>query len=295
MKMSNKKSYLLAGILISTMSFLNAQSESQEADNFIKKSQEALIAKNYVDASKSLQKAKEEVTKLLSNQLASCLPAKFDNWLPVNDSKASNSPGMPVGMGMGIAGSSDMSCTRIYELGQNTDAKKGIITPPSVVPPVGLPVVPPAGLPVVPPPVPVGMPPAMPNSIPPATPVGVPPAMPPGTGMSAMTMEFEKPKIIVTISNNASIAANIAFINSGNNSNSMMAGPAGIADDTKAMKIKNYRAMSKSNKQMKSCEIDIIVGAGVVQIQGNNIENIDMLQRFADMIDYLKIKSVFGE
>lgn len=283
------------------MSILYAQNESLEAENLIKKSQEALVAKNYIDASKALQKAKEEVSKLLNNQLTASLPAKFENWVPVTDSKASNPMGMPMAMPIGMPGSSDMSGTKIYEMEQNAGTKNRTTLPTSVVPPAGGTLVMPAGgTPVVPPAGgPVGTSQAMPNGVPPAMPPGatpgMPPAMPPGMNMPGMAMDNEKPRIIATISNNVMVAANVATFNSGGNANPMMAVPMGTGEDTKALKIKNYRALSKYNKMMKSGEVDIIVGAAVVQIQGNNIENSDVLQKFADQIDYLKIKAVFGE
>lgn len=300
MKMNIKKSCLITAILFSTMSFLHAQNESQEAENLIKKSQEALTAKNYIDASKTLQKAKEEVTKLLSDQLALSLPAIFDNWLPVNDSKTANSPGMPMGMPMGMPGSSDMSCIRIYEMEQKGENMKETSAPPALKndqmpvmnPP---PAMPPTNPPAMPPAMPAGTPPAMPPPMPTGMPGGMPAGMPPTMNMAAMGMDNQKPRIIVTISNNASVAANVAYINSGSNASPMMSSPMGSTEDTKAIKIKNYRAMSKYNKMMKSGEVAVIIGAGVVQVQGTNIENIDMLQKFADQIDYLKIKAVFGE
>ena len=251
--MNPSKKYLTAAILFSTMSFLYAQNETQEAEIQIKKSSEALTAKNFIDASKALQKAKDEVTKLISNQLTAGLPAKFENWLPLNDSKMANPMAMP--------GSNEISATRIYEMEQKEDAKKESAVGSAIKKD------------------------SMPG-------INSPPAMPP---MGAMGINKGTPRITVTVSNNISIASIIASVNSGNNVSPMMGGSMGGGDETKAIKIKNYRAMSKYNKSMKSGEVGVIVGAGVVQIQGSNIENTEALQKFADMIDYQKIKTVLGE
>ena len=256
-QMNVQKKYLTLAILFSTMNFLYAQNETQEAELQIKKSTEALTAKNYIDASKALQKAKEEVTKLISNQLTAGLPAKFENWLPLSDSKM----GMPMSMPMGMPGSNELSATKIYEMEQKADAKKDNSAATAIKK----------------------------DSTPGMT--APPPAMPP-MAMGAMGMTNGTPRITAIVSNNVSIASTIASINSGNNM--MMPGAMG-GEETKAIKIKNYRAMSKYNKTMKSGEVGIIVGAGVVQIQGSNIENVDVLQKFADQIDFQKIKAVLGE
>jgi|GEM_PF-3170347 len=271
----NQKKYLVTAVLFSTMSFLFAQNETQEAENQIKKSTEALIAKNFMDASNALQKAKEEVTKLLNSQLISSLPVKFENWIPVSDANT-NVP-------MGMAGPNEISATKSYELEQKAEAKtelKGaaIIKTDSMQTLKAAPAMPP------------GVPTGTTGNLP-----GMPPGILPGMNMGSMGMNYGTPKIIVTISNNVSVASNIASINSGSNNGPMMASPEFPGEETKAIKIKNYRAMSKYNKMMKSGEVGVIIGAGVVQIHGTNIENTDVLQKFADQIDYQKIKSVFGE
>lgn len=261
--MNTQKIYLTVAILFSTMSFLNAQNETHEAEAQIKKSSEALTAKNFIDASKSLQKAKDEVTKLISNQLTAGLPSKFENWVSLSDSKGVNQMGMP----MGMPGSNELSATKIYEMEQKGDTKKEKNDATSAIKKDSI----------------LGINP--PSAISPMPPMS----------MGAMGINNGTSRITVIISNNVSISSVIASVNSGSSVMPLMGGPMGGMDETKAIKIKNYRAMSKYNKSMKSGEVGVIAGAGVVQIQGSNIENTDALLKLADLIDYQKIKAVLGE
>lgn len=283
MYLKNQKKYLIAALLFSILSVLNAQNEAQEAESLLKKTSEALSSKNFIDASQKLQKAKEAITLLLNNQLTSSLPEKFDNWIQISDSKASNS--------IGMQGSTEINAIKIYEQEQLAIAKKDIPVPPAIKMDTMAGIKAPSSNPI-----PVPTPGSIPQGNPPAMSSYAPPATPPSMNMGAMGMNNEKPRLIISISNNAMVASNIAFINSGSDSNQMTSSLVGEGgEEKKAIKIKNYRAMSKYNKMMRSGEVAVIVGAGVVQIQGNNIENTDLLQKFAEQVDYQKIKAVFGE
>ena len=273
--MNTKKNFLTIVALFSTMSFLIAQNESLEAEKLIKQAQEAIQSNNYVEASKILQKAKDELSKSLSNQLALSLPLKFDNFTQNSDKKSNTSREMP--MGMRLPGASELICIRTYELEakkeEKKEEKKAVSVPPAIKTDSM------AGR----------------NSMP-AYP-------PPNMYMPNLGLENGKSRIIVTISNNNSVATSIANINSGSNATPIMATTMmGGGEESKAIKIKNYRASSRYNKIIKSGEADkisgevaIIVGAGVVQIQGSNVDSIETLEKFADQIDFQKIKALFGE
>lgn len=269
--MNTKKNFLTIVALFSTMSFLIAQNEALEAEKLIKQAQEAIQSNNYVEASKILQKAKDELSKSLSNQLALSLPLKFDNFTQNSDKKSNTSREMP--MGMRLPGASELICIRTYELEAKKEEKKAVSVPPAIKTDSM------AGR----------------NSMP-AYP-------PPLMYMPNLGLENGKSRIIVTISNNNSVATSIANINSGSNATPIMATTMmGGGEESKAIKIKNYRASSRYNKIIKSGEADkisgevaIIVGAGVVQIQGSNVDSIETLEKFADQIDFQKIKALFGE
>ena len=269
--MKTKKNFLTIVALFSTMSFLIAQNEALEAEKLIKQAQEAIQSNNYVEASKILQKAKDELSKSLSNQLALSLPLKFDNFTQNSDKKSNTSREMP--MGMRLPGASELICIRTYELEAKKEEKKAVSVPPAIKTDSM------AGR----------------NSMP-AYP-------PPNMYMPNLGLENGKSRIIVTISNNNSVATSIANINSGSNATPIMATTMmGGGEESKAIKIKNYRASSRYNKIIKSGEADkisgevaIIVGAGVVQIQGSNVDSIETLEKFADQIDFQKIKALFGE
>lgn len=256
-----KKTILIASMLFVCSASFSQTSESAEAEKNLAKATEHLKAKKYQDALVSIAKAKEETVKLFGNQLAVALPKTVDGWNQNPASEQSSSMPMPM-MGQGEA-----SVTRSYS---NPSLKKA---EPAAANAATTSTAPVAGMPA--------------------------PAAPPAPAvMPGMPSSFGNPSITVTITNNTMWANEVASAHAtAGSENSMPAYPMPGMEGQKTtpVKVAEYRALEKFDTNRKSGSVTVIAGAGVIKVEGNNIDSKDILLKIANAVDYKAVKSVLGE
>ena len=245
-------------LFVYTSSF-SQTSESAEAEKNLTKATENLKAKKYQDALVSIAKAKEETVKLFSGQLAVSLPKTVEGWNQNPPAERGSAMPMPM-MGQG-----EVSVTRTYS---NPSLKKSepAATKATIT---GTPA-PAAGMPA-------------------------PTAMP---GMPGMPGGFGDPSITVTITNNTMWANEVASAHANAASENPMPGyamPGMEGQKSSPIKIAEYRALEKFDTNRKNGSVVVIAGAGVIKVEGNNIENKDILVKIANAVDFKVVKSVLGE
>lgn len=253
-----KKIVLIASLFFIYNASFSQTSESTEAEKNLAKATENLKAKKYQDALVSIAKAKEETVKLFTNQLVVAMPKAVDGWN--QNPPAERGAGMPMPMGQG-----EVSSTRTYS---NPSLKK-----PE---------------------------PAANAATPGAASTGAAPAagmMPPGQ-MAGMPGGFSDPSISVTITNNTMWANEVASAHANAASENPMqtyAMPGMEGQKSAPIKVAEYRALERFDSNRKSGSVTVIAGAGVIKVEGNNIENKDILIKLANAIDYKVVKAVLGE
>ncbi len=255
-----KKIILFASMLFAYSASFAQTSESAEAEKNLAKATENLKAKKYQDALVSIAKAKEETVKLFSGQLAVALPKTVDGWNQNPPAERGSAMPMPM-MGQG-----EVSVTRSY-------------TNPSLKKPE----------------------PAATNATTPATPpTGVAPAgamVPPPT-MPGMAGSYGDPSITVTITNNTMWANEVASAHANAANETPMPGyamPGMEGQKSSPIKVAEYRALERFDSNRKTGSVTVIAGAGVIKVDGNNIESKDILVKLANAVDYKVVKSVLGE
>jgi len=247
-------------ILLSSLCFVYAASfsqvsESAEAEKNLAKATENLKAKKYQDALLSIAKAKEETIKLFSAQLVAALPKTVDGW---NQNPPPERSGPAAMMPMAQV---EISVTRTYS---NPSLKKPEQTANTEKKEAA-----------------------------------------PGTGAStsattAMAMPgmmqgtFGEPSVSVTITNNSMWANEVAMAHA-NTDNPGYSSPGMEGAKSSPIKVADFRALEKFDTNRKSGSVTVIAGAGVIKIDGNNIESKDILLKMANAIDYKIVKSVLGE
>lgn len=102
---------------------------------------------------------------------------------------------------------------------------------------------------------------------------------------------FGEPSLTITITNNTMWANEVAMAHS--NTDNPMPGMEG--QSSSPVKISGFRALEKFDKNRKSGSVTVIAGAGVIRVEGNNIENKDLLTKAANAVDYKLVKTVLGE
>jgi hypothetical protein len=257
-----KQIILFASILFIYSASFSQTSESAEAEKNLTKATENLKAKKYQDALVSIAKAKEETTKLFANQLVVALPKTVEGWNQNPPTERGAGMGMPMPMGQG-----EVSATRTYS---NPSLKKpepaaAIATTAGAAATTG------------------------------AAPIA---GMAPPPQMPGMPGGFGDPSITVTITNNTMWANEVAMAhaNAGNeNAQPAYAMPGMEGQKTSPIKVAEYRALERFDTNRKNGSVTVIAGAGVIKIEGNNIESKDILVKLANTIDYKVVKSVLGE
>jgi hypothetical protein len=131
------------------------------------------------------------------------------------------------------------------------------------------------------------------------TPAGAAPEgmMPPPT-MAGMPGGFGDPSITVTVTNNTMWANEVAMAHanaSNENATPAYAMPGMEGQKTSPIKVAEYRALERFDTNSKRGTVTVIAGAGVIKVEGNNIESKDILVKLANAIDYKVVKSVLGE
>lgn len=128
----------------------------------------------------------------------------------------------------------------------------------------------------------------------------------------AAPMNYMQPRMMVTISNDTFSMNNILaqYANAtapkdtmGTRTNPNTPGtPAPMpamgampGEEVKAVTIKNFKAVSRLNTQMKITSLSIVTGKSTVQIHGMQIETTEPLLKLAEAIDLNKIAEVFGK
>ncbi|MCG3164887.1 MAG: hypothetical protein POELPBGB_00646 [Bacteroidia bacterium] len=259
----SKKIILFASMLFIYSASFSQTSESAEAEKNLSKATEHLKAKKYQDALVSIAKAKEETVKLFSGQLAVALPKTVEGWN--QNPPSEKGTGMPLPMGQG-----EISVTRSYS---NPSLKKPE-TPNTQ-------------------PTEKAAAPAAPTSATAPPTAGIPGGMP-----AAMPVAYGDPAITVTITNNTMWANEVATAHTNATSENPMpayAMPGMEAQKTAPIKVGEYRALERFDTNRKSGSVTVIAGAGVIKVEGNNIENKDILAKVANAVDYKVVKSVLGE
>lgn len=256
-----KKIILFASMLFAYSASFAQTSESAEAEKNLAKATENLKAKKYQDALVSIAKAKEETVKLFSGQLAVALPKTVDGW--------NQTPPAERGSAMPMMGQGEVSVTRTYT---NPSLKKpepvATNATPTATPPTGA--APAAGMPAL-------------------------TAMP---GMPGMPGGFGDPTITVTITNNTMWANEVASAHANAASETPMPGyamPGMEGQKTTPIKVAEYRALERFDSNRKTGSVTVIAGAGIIKVDGNNIESKDILVKLANAVDYKVVKSVLGE
>ncbi len=253
-----KKIVLIASLFFIYNASFSQTSESAEAEKNLAKATENLKAKKYQDALVSIAKAKEETVKLFTNQLVVAMPKTIEGWNQNPPSERGS------GMPMPMMGQGEVSSTRTYS---NPSLKK---------------------------PEPAA------NAAAGAAPTGAAPAagMMPPAQMAGMPGGFSDPSITVTITNNTMWANEVASAHANAASESPMPGyamPGMEGQKSSPIKIAEYRALEKFDTNRKNGSVTVIAGAGVIKVEGNNIESKDILVKLANAIDYKVVKSVLGE
>lgn len=246
-------------LLVYSASF-SQTSESAEAEKNLSKAAENLKAKKYQDALVSIAKAKEETVKLFSGQLAVALPKTVDSWNQNPPAERGSAMPMPM-MGQG-----EVSVTRTYT---NPSLKK----PEPAATNAPAPGAPAPGA---------------------AATAGIPAAQP----MPSMPGGFGDPSITVTITNNTMWANEVASAHANAASENPMPAyqmPGMEGQKSAPIKVAEYRALEKFDTNRKNGSVTVIAGAGVIKVDGNNIESKDILVKIANAIDYKLVKSVLGE
>jgi len=250
-------------ILFSSLLFISAASfaqtsESAEAEKNLAKASESLKAKKYQDALVSIAKAKEETAKLFSNQLVVAMPKTVDGWNQNPPAEKGAAMGMPM-MGQG-----ETSATRTY----SNPALKKTETQPA----------------------------ANEKAVNPGTGSATAPVMP-MPGMPGMPgMSGGEPSITVTITNNTMWANEVAMAHATTENDGPSYTMPGMEGQKSApIKVAEYRALERYDSNRKNGSVTVIAGAGVIKVEGNNIESKDILVKLANAIDYKVVKSVLGE
>ncbi len=257
-----KKIILFASMLFFYSASFSQTSESAEAEKNLAKATENLKAKKYQDALVSIAKAKEETVKLFSGQLAVALPKTVDSWN--QNPPAERGAGMP----MPMMGQGEISVTRTYT---NPSLKKPEPAATNAPAP---------GTPA--------------TSAAPAAGMPAPAAMP----MPGMAGGFGDPSITVTITNNTMWANEVASAHANaasENPSPAYAMPGMEGQKSSPIKVVEYRALERFDTNRKNGSVTVIAGAGVIKVEGNNIESKDILVKIANAIDYKVVKSVLGE
>ena len=132
-----------------------------------------------------------------------------------------------------------------------------------------------------------------------ATPGAAPSAgMMPPAQMPGMPGGFSDPSITVTITNNTMWANEVASAHANASSENPMpayAMPGMEGQKSSPIKVAEYRALERFDTNRKSGSVTVIAGAGVIKVEGNNIESKDILVKLANAIDYKVVKAVLGE
>lgn len=256
-----KKIILFASMLFVYSASFSQTSESTEAEKNLAKATENLKAKKYQDALVSIAKAKEETIKLFSGQLAVALPKTVDSWNqnpPVERGSAIPTPMM---------GQGEVSVTRTYTNPSLKKAETPTIQPTEKAAAPASATAPPSG----------AMPGGMPSGV-------------PGT--------FGDPSITVTITNNTMWANEVASAHANAASENPMPAysmPGMEGQKSSPIKVAEYRALERFDTNRKNGSVTVIAGAGVIKVEGNNIESKDILVKIANAVDYKVVKSVLGE
>ncbi len=255
----SKKFILFAAMLFVYSASFSQTNESAEAEKNLAKATENLKAKKYQDALVSIAKAKEETVKLFTNQLVVAMPKTIEGWNQNPPSERVAGMGMPMPMGQG-----EVSSTRTYSnpsLKKPEPAVANATTPGAA----STGAAPAAGM----------MPPAQ---------------MPGGPGSD--------PSITITITNNTMWANEVAMAHANASSENPMPAysmPGMEGQKTSPIKIGEFRAVERFDSNRKSGSVTVIAGAGVIKVDGNNIESKDILLKLANAVDYKVVKSVLGE
>ncbi|MGE0637766.1 MAG: hypothetical protein AB7G44_06300 [Bacteroidia bacterium] len=255
-----KKIILFASMLFVYSASFSQTSESAEAEKNLAKATESLKAKKYQDALVSIAKAKEETVKLFSNQLVAAMPKTAEGWN--QNPPTERGAGMP----MPMMGQGEVSAVRTY-------------TNPSLKKPES----------------------AVTNATTPGTPgtTAAPAAgMTPPPAMPGMPGGFGDPSISITITNNTMWANEVASAHANaasENPAPAYAMPGMEGQKTAPIKVAEYRALERFDSNRKNGSVTVIAGAGVIKVEGNNIESKDILVKLANAVDYKVVKSVLGE
>lgn len=239
-------------------------SESAEAEKNLIKATENLKAKKYQDALVSIAKAKEETVKLFSGQLAVALPKTVEGWNQNPPAERGSAMPMPM-MGQG-----EVSVTRTYTNSSLKKPEPAASNAPATPGAAATMAAPAAGMPA-------------------------PSAMP---GVSGMPGGFGDPSITVTITNNTMWANEVASAHANaasENPSPAYAMPGMESQKTAPIKVAEYRALERFDSNRKNGSVTVIAGAGVIKVDGNNIESKDILVKIANAVDYKVVKSVLGE
>ncbi len=255
-----KKIVLIASLFFIYNASFSQTSESAEAEKNLAKATENLKAKKYQDALVSIAKAKEETVKLFTNQLVVAMPKTIDGWNQNPPAERGAGMGMPMPMGQG-----EVSSTRTYS---NPALKKP--EPAANATTLG------------------------------AASTGAAPSagMVPPAQMAGMPGGFSDPSITVTITNNTMWANEVASAHANANSENPMPAnsmPGMEGQKSSPIKVAEYRALEKFDTNRKNGSVTVIAGAGVIKVEGNNIESKDILVKLANAIDYKVVKAVLGE
>ncbi len=230
--------------------------ESSEAEKNLTKASENLKAKKYQDALLSIVKVKEEIVKLITDQLVLALPKTIDGW----NQNPSTSQGVGTLMSMTPG---EISTSRTFSspslIKTSLAATNTIKSTPTGT--------------------------GVDNSSRILAPIDTP----------EMHVVSEDPSIRVTITNNALWANEVTSAHTiVTNENQAPTAYSMVAMEG-AIKVSEFRALERFNSNMKSGSVTVIAGAGVIKVDGNNIDNKDILLKFANAIDYKLVKSVLGE
>jgi hypothetical protein len=113
----------------------------------------------------------------------------------------------------------------------------------------------------------------------------------PKAGMILPGAMFKK-SITVTVTTNGYELSQ--FLQSYANENASPPGDP-MGNSIKAAKVKNYRAVIKDIGMMKMHEEDVAVGASLIKISGQALDDNAAVEKLAEAIDFNKIKALFGE
>jgi len=235
------KKFILLFIAVTGTLMLNAQTVDTVALNAAKKQTAAAVeflkANNYISSFRALTKARNELKKIVDEQITLALPKEVDNWAIEKRQSAKNN----FGMGMAMDGISTVN----HYLKVESNEKQTIS----------------------------------------------------GKDSSNNTIQPEmhmNSRITVTISNSNTWIKQVVETAHKPLGNGMVAPPS-TGEVSKAIKIKDFLALSRNNPQLKTSEIMLIVGNGTVQITGMMLDDAVVLQKIAEAIDYSKIKVVFQD